>query len=282
MLQRHNRAAALGGGRIYAGSPATTGEQVAIGSVPAYVYLLDDDVDAVGFGLRTLSLSSDVEVRFNDRNAAQYNLFNVRYVILPADRTPNVPATQIQAAGRWRLWQVATSGYLQVVDTTPALVADRTNIGQHTALFLESPQLGQGLVPVVAFGGSHAATPTDPLGTVEARPAGTVDVQYDLPDDGEFGGVVTASRPAIVMLKATYDPRWKVTVDGKTAKTQMLAPSFVGVGVSAGRHTIAFRYVPYPYYWELLTLGALALIALALGPRFGPGAIRRLKQRRAP
>jgi hypothetical protein len=83
------------------------------------------------------------------------------------------------------------------------------------------------------------------------------------------------------MLKATYDPRWHVTVDGKPAKTQMLAPSFVGVAVPAGQHRIAFRYVPYGYYWELLTLGALALIALALVPRFGPRARRRLKDRRA-
>ena len=137
------------------------------------------------------------------------------------------------------------------------------------------------MVPVVAFGGSHAATPTDPDGAVEPGPAGSVDVQYDLPDDGQFGGVVTANRPAVVMLKATYDPRWAVTVDGKAAKTQMLAPSFVGVAVPAGRHTIAFHYVAYPHYWELLTLGALALIALALVPRFGPGAVRRLKHRRA-
>jgi Bacterial membrane protein YfhO len=277
-----DQAAAYGGGRIYAGSPANTGQQLAIGSVPTYVYLLDDDVDAVGFDLRTLSLSSDVEVRFNDTNAAQFNLFNVRYVILPAGRQPAVPATPLQSAGRWRLWQVATTGYLQVVDTTPAIVANRTNIGQNTAAFLTSPQLGQGLIPLVAFAGNHSASPTDPTGTPEAGPAGAVNVQYDLPDDGEFGGVVTANRPAVVMLKATYDPRWHVTVDGKPAKTQMLAPSFVGVPVPAGQHRIAFRYVPYGYYWELLTVGGLALIALALVPRFGPRARRWLKHRRTP
>lgn len=276
-----HQAAVLGGGRIYAGSPANTGQQLAIGSVPTYVYLLDDDVDAIGFGLRTLSLSSDVEVRFNDTSAAQFNLFNVKYVILPADRTPAVPATPLQSAGRWRLWQVETTGYLQVVDTTPAVVADRTNIGRRTAAFLNSPQLGQGLVPVVAFAGSRAATPTDPSGAPLAGSAGTVDVQYSLPDNGEFGGVVNASRPAVVMLKATYDPRWKVTVDGKPAPTQMLAPSFIGVAVPAGQHRIAFRYVAYPDYWLLFTVGALALIALALGPRFGPSAMRRIRKRRA-
>ncbi len=270
-------AASLGGGRIYAGSPANTGKELMIGSVPAYIYLLDVDVDAVGFGLRTLSLSSDVEVRFNDTDRAQYDLFNVRYVILPTDRTPAVAATPVQTAGRWRLWQVSTSGYLQVVDTTPAILADRTNIGQRTQSFLVSPQAAQGLVPVVAFAGDAAASPTDPAGTPRATPAGTVDVQYDLPDDGVFGGQVTANRPSVVMLKATYDPRWEVTVDGKPATTQMLAPSYIGVPVGPGVHRVEFRYVPYPYYWLLFTVGALALVGLAVAPRLLP----RLKERRA-
>ena len=48
------RADALGGGRVYAGS-ASGGSQYKVGYVPGYSYLLDTDVDAVGFTLRTLS-----------------------------------------------------------------------------------------------------------------------------------------------------------------------------------------------------------------------------------
>jgi hypothetical protein len=164
-----------------------------------------------------------------------------------------------------------------VVDTAPAIEADRTNIGQRTASFLTSPLPARGLIPVVAFAGATAATPTDPTYAVEPGPAGTVTVQYSLPDDGVFGGRVFVNRPSVVMLKATYDPRWHVTVDGKPAKTQMLAPSFVGVAVGPGTHTIEFRYVPYPYYWVLLTIGALTLLGLALIPRFGPRWFSRRK-----
>jgi uncharacterized membrane protein YfhO len=94
-----------------------------------------------------------------------------------------------------------------------------------------------------------------------------VTTQLDRPDDGVFSGDVTVERPSVVMLKATYDPRWKVTVDGKPAHTQMLAPSFIGVSVSPGAHHIEFKYVPYPYYWLLLTIGGLTLLGLALVPR---------------
>ncbi|MDQ1481226.1 MAG: hypothetical protein QOI44_2087 [Actinomycetota bacterium] len=260
------QASATGGGRIYAGAPASIVKE-RIGQVPTYIYLLDDDVDAVGFGLRTLSLSSDVEVRFNDSSAAQFNLFNIRWLILPTNIQPAVPATRVNSAGRWQLWEVPTTGYLQVVDTAPAIEADRTNIGLRTAPFLGSSLPAQGIIPGINFAGGSAAAPTDPGSTPFATPPGRVTTQLDRPDDGVFSGDVTVERPSVVMLKATYDPRWKVTVDGKPAHTQMLAPSFIGVSVSPGAHHIEFKYVPYPYYWLLLTIGGLTLLGLALVPR---------------
>jgi hypothetical protein len=257
-----------GGGRIYAGSPASS-VQAKIGEVPAYIYLMDDDVDAVGFGLRTLSLMSDVEVRFDDSNAAQFNLFNIRWVILPVESTPTVPATPVRTQGRWQLWSIPTTGYLQVVDTTPAIEADRTNIGQRTASFISSPFPARGQIPVVAFAGATAARPTDPTSANLPGSAGAVTTQYDRPDDGVFGGEVDVKRSSVVMLKSTFDPGWHVTVDGKPAKTQMLAPSYVGVAVSPGKHRIEFRYVTYRYYWLLLLIGGLTLLALAWIPRYG-------------
>jgi uncharacterized membrane protein YfhO len=95
-----------------------------------------------------------------------------------------------------------------------------------------------------------------------------VTVAYERPDDGIFGGTVDASRRSVVMLKATYHPRWTATVDGRTAKTQMIAPSFVGVEVPAGEHRVEFRYEPYPNYWLLFLLGLATLVALAVVPRW--------------
>jgi hypothetical protein len=48
----------------------------------------------------------------------------------------------------------------------------------------------------------------------------------------------------------------------------MIAPSFVGVRVPAGRHTVEFEYVPYPDYWLLFLVGFLTLVALAVVPRW--------------
>jgi hypothetical protein len=271
-----HEASSLGGGRVFAGSASAGGKSVSIGEVPGYVYLIDANVDAVGFTLRTVSLTEDPEVSFNPANLAQYNLFNIRYVLLPSDQRPLVPATVLDSAGRWRLWTVETTGYLQVVDTFTTISADRTDIGRQTLGFMNSALPADGLIPTIAFAGNDAAQPTAPQGKPAGSP-GAVNVQYDLPDDGQFGGDVDLNRRAVVMLKATYDPGWKVTVDGHPAKTEMLAPSFVGVTVGPGSHRIAFAYQNYPHYWLLLALGALTLVALALGPRFGS---RLLRQRR--
>jgi hypothetical protein len=261
------RADELGGGRVYSGS-AAAGQQYRVGYVPGYAYLLDADVDGVGFTLRTLGLSDDIETRFDDTNPDHFDLYNVRYVILPRGQRPSVPATAVESRGDWRLWSVPTGGYLRVVDTAPAIIADRTNLGQRVESFLASAEPGAGRIPVIAFGGDAAARPTTGLGAAPAGEAGRVDVEYEQPDDGVFGGTVNAARPAVVMLKASYHPRWTATVDGEPVEPQMIAPSFVGVAVPAGEHRVEFRYEPYPHYWLLFLLGVATLVVLAVVPRW--------------
>jgi hypothetical protein len=227
--------------------------------------LENSDADAIGMWLNTQSLSSDVEVRFDESNLAQYDLFNIRYLLLPSDRQPSVTATFVARAGRHTLWQVDTTGYLEIVDTAgPPIFADRTNIGRQAASFLESNQLVQRTFPTVAFDQSPAAPATLPSSASPDGRAGAIEFQLSTPADGVFSGTVQANRSAVVLLKSTYDPRWRLTVDGLDVPTQMVAPSFVGGVVPAGRHSIVFRYVPISSYPLLIGLGLITVIGLAL------------------
>ena len=97
--------------------------------------------------------------------------------------------------------------------------------------------------------------------------AGTVVGAYAQPEAGLFGADVEATRPGMVLLKATYDPRWSASVDGVEVSTAMVAPSFVGVPIPAGRHSIVFEYHPYPYYWLLIAIGLVTQLALVVGWR---------------
>ena len=154
----------MGGGRTYAGLPGNWGAQYEIGQVPVYQYLADRSVDEVGFLLRTPSLVADNEAYFNQNDPAQYQLYNVRYILMPSGMPPPVPATLLASSGRHRLWSVATSGYLQVVDTAGIVEADSADMATQMQPYLRSAAFQQGELATVAFDGSPAALPTLPFG----------------------------------------------------------------------------------------------------------------------
>jgi Gpi18-like mannosyltransferase len=268
-----------GDGRVYAGLRGNWGRDFKAGYVPVYAWLADRDVDAIGFTFRTLaSLSTDVEAAFDETNPAQYQMFNIRYLILPSDREPSVRAKQVATSGRYALWEVSTSGFVQVVDRAAPVEADRTNLEAATRQFRQSNLASRGVYPGVAFAGEPRPVPTFAGASPPKRPPGALVTQSALPQNGVFLASVDANRPAVVLLKASYDPRWTVTVDGRPAKASMMAPSLVGAEVPAGKHLVWFRYKPYGGYPLLLVLGALTLLALALAPR--RAAIARLMRYR--
>ena len=258
---------ARGDGRVYAGLRSNWGTDFLVGVIPVYAWLCDRDVDAIGFTFRTIaSLSNDTEAAFDETNPAHYQMFNVRYVILPPGRRPEVRATHLATSGQYRLWQVATSGYFQVADRATPVRADRTNLLSSVEGFMGSDLASDGIYPGIAFAGGKEPLPTFAGSTPPPGAAGTVLAQSQEPRNGVFTATVEARRPSVILLKASYDPRWTVTVDGLPEKTTMMAPSLVGVDVPAGRHEVSFRYKPYGHYPLLVMIGALTLIALAFVP----------------
>ena len=256
---------ARGGGRTYAGLPGNWGQQYDIGQVPVYAYLADNDVDEFGFTLRTPSLLADNEAFFNQGDPAQYQLYDIRYILVPTGMTVPVPATLIATSGRHRLYLVATSGYLQVVDTSGVIEANRGDMAAQMQPFLRSVAFQDGELSTVAYDGGVASAPTLPIGATPTSAPGASNDALVEPQDGYFAGNITASRTAAVVLKVTYDPLWQVTVDGRPGLTYMVVPGFVAVTVGAGRHTVVFQYVPYSHYGSLLGIGALALVIRVLG-----------------
>ena len=158
-------------------------------------------------------------------------------------------------------------GYLSVVDTVAPVAVDRTNLGLQMARFLTSDLPLHGRYPTLAFAGAAGAEPTLGPGDDPTTPPGSVTSSVALPADGRFGGDVHADRTAVVQLKASFDPRWTATVDGRDPPTGMIAPGFVGVRVSPGDHRVLFAYHAYPFYWLLFAFGALVMIALVVVER---------------
>jgi hypothetical protein len=239
----------------------TWGGKYRIGAVPVYTALANADVDVVGYPFRTGSILTDVEARIDDSNAAQYDLFNIRYLILPEDRAPAVPATFLRASGPHRLWEVETTGYLKVIDTRGSISADRGSVGEATESFMNSKDLVRGIHPTMTLGQAKAQTPILVSGKVSGS-AGKIVEERSRARVGAFSATVMARRPAAVMLKASFHGRWTAEVDGHPQRPYLVAPGYGAVTVTPGRHEVSFRYRPYPRYGLLFAVAALALLGL--------------------
>jgi hypothetical protein len=255
-----------GPGRIYAGMRSNWGSEYRVGQVPLYAELLNLDVQAVGFTRPTWSLSSPAEYRFRDTDPAHWDVFDVRYLIQPADRAPPVDAELIAERGVHGLWEVAGDGTIEVVDVSEPLEADRIDLGRKITPWLNSAEPETGIHPGIAFGAFAAARPTLEAGSAPDAPPGEV-LEMDVAlDEGRASATVELDRAGAVILKASFDNRWRITVDGRDVPAQMFAQSLVGRVVAPGRHQIVFEYVPYPRYDLLLIVGSATFVALLLLP----------------
>ena len=225
------------------------------------------EVDEVGFTLRTASLMSDPEVTFDAANPADYEAFGVRWLILPSSMTSPVPADLVEVQGNYSLWEIPSDGYVQVVDTARSVTATSSDLGSFSAAFLVGLPTIDPVYPTVAYEGAGAAPGTIVPGSHSTGPPGRVLAERADLDDGTVVATVSATRNAVVLLSAAYDPGWQAFVDGHFVATEMVAPALVGVRVEKGRHTVRFVYRGFPDYPQLFVLGAAALLLLVLGER---------------
>ena len=149
-----------GGGRTFAGDPSDWGDQFTVGEVPVYEYLADESVDEVGLTLRTASLMSDPEVDFDETNPADYAAFGVRWLILPSNMAPPVPAKSLLVRGAYALWELPANGYVQLVDTRGVISADSGDLGSASRGFLAGLSSKDPVYPTVAYEGGPAAAAT--------------------------------------------------------------------------------------------------------------------------
>jgi len=84
-----------------------------------------------------------------------------------------------------------------------------------------------------------------------------------------FAAKVTVERESMLLLKATYHPNWRGTVDGVKTDTVMLMPSFVGIQLSPGDHEVRIEYRPSRLRIILLGLGLMTLPLIAMGEKRG-------------
>jgi hypothetical protein len=68
----------------------------------------------------------------------------------------------------------------------------------------------------------------------------------------------------MIILKQTYHPNWRVTVDGKSITPIIVFPFFIGIPATAGNHTIVASYEPSRLKIAFLSLSLITLISLII------------------
>ncbi len=71
----------------------------------------------------------------------------------------------------------------------------------------------------------------------------------------------TSSRDNILRVAESYDPGWRVSIDGKRARILIVDGLQLGVAVPAGNHRITFSYLP-PRFKLLAVISATAALAV--------------------
>jgi hypothetical protein len=262
-------------GRIYAGTPTDFGNDPAykIGFVWWYSLLPQLGYDAFSYSYTSFGLSSDTRMRFDNTRIEQYNLFNIRYVLLAKTWTPAFYYTKLKEFDNYVLYEVPTTGYFDLVDAPTVFYGpkDRIYYANSNWLVSDLPQRKQHPINVITSNSNNTGYSFDQIYTqpeildnflTQIPPAGVI-LNETVSMNG-YKATVTATRDSYLMLKTSYHHGWSVTIDGQPVTTVMLSPGFVAAPVIAGTHTADFVYRPPFYRTPLLALGGLVILIVFL------------------
>lgn len=266
-------------GRIYAGLPSNWGNYpyYRIGSVPLYAIFPQLGLDSLGYAYHSEAFSDDIRLHFDDTNLAQYNLFNVRYVLLHNTWSPAYYYSEIKKFSSYTLYEIPTTGYFDLVDAPAVFYGKGSDFYYPNSkwLFSSLPELKQH--PIIEITEEPEKTFGLPVFSFKRIDEKILsDLALEQSERGEiFNERVEANkywvqfgveRDSYLVLKANYHPGWQVYLDQEEVKPVMLAPGFIGIRVQPGVHQALFTYRAPVWRFPLLMLGILSLGLIFFGP----------------
>lgn len=256
-------------GRIFAGPVTTRTCPMHVGPSLCLSDLLNArGRSTVGNAMQNLSLPAAFIHAMPAGDAAMYDLFDVRSVVI--ERTRRVPAffTRGEDHGNYTLYTVGTSGVAEYI-----AVSDRRGTQRQDSLFavndrwLRSDDARARRMIRWDYPASAPRAPaaSRPLCTQGARTlqesVQSQEIVVRTACDAAPGDTVS------LMLKMAFHPHWRVQVDGNDVEPYMVSPGFLAVDLPTGVHTVTARYRAHPAKIWLLCAGLLVLASAAWGGR---------------
>jgi len=162
----------------------------------------------------------------------------------------------IKATPRYTLYEAETDGYAkfitihQIKKVSSQLSLFNSNRNWMTNTNLEEGKFIRYDYPVRSGGAENSATGGHSGG-------GSITEEKVLP--GRLDLRVNCQEAATLLLKMTYHPNWRITIDGQKVQTFMVSPSFIGFEIPAGTHSVRAEYRSPFYKSVLLIFGACIL-----------------------
>ncbi len=284
-------------GRVHPGRRANWGRDFKVGNVSVFYYLSTHNVPALSYLPFSWALAGDFSLTFDEYNKEHYDLFNVRYLLIPGDRQAPAFARKITEKGKFHLYEVDTSGYFDLVESPLAIHGDTQTIWHWNLSWMKSPlpknrqflsfflagQTPSGYQETLSLLSLFEYVSQDDNEQSDNPEGETVDnffynnnvlarfdhaagdlgqLSKEVAGKNQYSVTATANKECFLLFKMTYHPGWKVTVDGADAETVVLSPGLTGVKLRPGTHSIRLEYRAQNWKNLLLFLGMLGLVAL--------------------
>lgn len=274
-------------GRVFAGRPGNWGNQFKIGASQMYLALSREGFPLNGFLPESWSLNTDLETFFNEYNPNHYQFYNVRYLVTPADFQLPEFARLIEIFGPYKLAEVKTSGYFDIITSNLLVESNKENLFNFTHLWFRSDLANKKEFPTLKL---TNGTPDLPYTTKiklvdnnlyqkEGLLSSLYSLSYPLAPQPAVLGTIEAEnivaetyrgkiqvnkdcQNCLIIFKMTYHPDWEAIIDGQIAEKIMVFPSFIAVKASQGTHEVSFRYQPSSTKMILLIVGLANLLAV--------------------
>ncbi|MFC1626906.1 hypothetical protein ACFL1P_01750 [Patescibacteria group bacterium] len=277
--------------RTMAGRGGGWGKNFNVAETEYFMHLSTYGIPTVLWMPQTWSPNSDIEQYFNEGNPDHFDLYNMRWVAAPADQKPSDFWELKYERPTWKLYEVYTSGYFTGGTHMMTVSIEKETFKNIVHTWTQSDFSKDRLFPEITFDRNpQRSVPTIIMndestyqhftGEVEKyrsifneRPF--IKTEYPQPEivgpesvhtDMMFETTVEVPEnctQCIVVLKQTYHPNWRVTVDGESVKPFTVFPFFTAIDMTEpGTHQVWFSYEPSTLKVFLMVLSVLVILFL--------------------
>ncbi len=276
--------------RVYAGRPGNWGKQMRLGSTEMYMLLGVNGFDMSQFLPETWSPLSETEQNFDERVESDYDLYNIRYIVASKDEGFTPQAVLMKTFGPFKVYEVPTSGWFDVVTSDMFVKSDKTNFLNVVHVWQKSyprvwksyPYISLDKNPQVPNGMKRILTMQDEVTYAENGKKNNIFADFPLtfPEATVSGKIIKESvvkqtykatvevpqncKQCTILLKMNYHPDWTAKLDGQKVPTFAVFPFYLALQAGPGVHEVEFTYQPSRLKVILLWLEIIVLILLVV------------------